>query len=172
MSLSLKVTIKKDTKLLKKLIKRIENINHGAEVGFFGGKAHPKNNGSHTIADVALINEFGPESPANSDSIPSRPFMRRTILDNQAYVGKMQKGAAQVLRGRVSARQLAKGLGDVFKEDMQEMIASNDFVKNAPSTIRNKGEDDPLSETGTMERNVKSRVVVGKKRKRQGKKIK
>ena len=60
MGLKLKVTVKKDTKGLRKLESIFKRLDRAVEVGFFNGKAHPKNNGEFTVAEVAAINEFGP----------------------------------------------------------------------------------------------------------------
>jgi len=161
MSISLKVDVKSDTKNLKKLLKLIDKIDNAVEVGFFDGHIHPtKRDGEFTVAEVAATNEFGPESPVNSDSIPSRPFFRETLKQNKNYVIPLRNKMSAVVRGKVKTKQALKELGMKIQQDVQEMIADNDFVQEAPLTLARKdGQSDPLTETGTMERDVDYRVT-------------
>lgn len=152
MTLDLNVKLKIDFKGLKKLETLINRLDHSAEIGFFGGKAHPKNEGKNTIAEVAMINELG-------IGVPSRPFMRTTLIDNNNYLHLLRSKAAAIVTGKVKAKRALNELGAKVETDIKEMIANNEFQENSRTTIRKKGFDDPLTETGTMERDVDHRVT-------------
>jgi hypothetical protein len=151
MSLGLSVEIKSDTKGLKVLGNLLRRIDNSVEIGFFDGKTHPKNDGANTIAEVGMINELG-------IGVPSRPFMRETLIENNNYIAQLGSKMGAVVTGKVKTKQALKELGAKIQTDIQEKIADNNFKENAPATIAKKGMDDPLTETGTLERDVSHRV--------------
>ena len=163
MGLKLKVTVKKDTKGLRKLESIFKRLDRAVEVGFFNGKPHPKNNGEFTVAEVAAINEFGPVSKdlyeAQSDAPPSRPFFRYTIAEQQNWRNTLRKISSKMVKGQITPTEGMRILGARVQEDVQETIADNSFKDNSDKTIARKGENDPLSETGTMERSVRFRMA-------------
>lgn len=152
MTLDLNVDLKIDVRGLKKLSNLINRIDNAAEIGFFNGKAHPKDNGKNTIAEVAMINELG-------IGVPSRPFMRTTFINNNNYLHLLRGKAAAIVTGKVKTKRALNELGAKVETDIKEMIADNEFQENSRSTVRKKGFDDPLTETGTMERDVDHRVT-------------
>ena len=151
MSLILEVKTKIDKRGLKKLERFIQHLDDSVEVGFFGGTPHPKNRGSNTIAEVAAINEYGL-------GVPKRPFFDATFQEHQNYKRHLQTASKLLITGKLSKSKVFKDIGEAVKGDIQSMIADNDFQPNHPSTIARKGEDDPLSETGAMERDVSYRI--------------
>lgn len=157
MSLSLDVKIKADVTGAKKLEKILKKMNGDVEIGFFDGKIHPTGQSSptrdtNTIAEVAAINELG---LGNS---PSRPSMRDTLIENQNYVKALRGLMHLVITGKLTTNQALNKLGEQVADDISEKIANNDFEGNAQRTIKRKGFDDPLTETGVMERDVTHRI--------------
>jgi hypothetical protein len=86
--------------------------------------------------------------PAHVVTVPARPFFR-TMLDQKAgqwgtQVGKILKGAdydAETTLGR---------MGELIKGELQGSIRELTQPPLAPSTVREKGFDKPLVDTGHM----------------------
>lgn len=106
------------------------------------------------VARYAMINEFG--SPPRG--IPARPFMTRALEKNEdkyaaiattSIVSRIPGGSVLMLRK----------IGKEAVEDMRREIIEFKKPANAPSTIRAKGKDDPLVESGRMIRAVNYRIV-------------
>lgn len=90
--------------------------------------------------------------PAHTVTIPARPFFR-TMLDQKASGWGAQAGKA--LRGSDFNAKVALGrMGELIQGQLQGSI--RDFTNPAltPSTIRAKGFDKPLIDTGVMLRSV------------------
>lgn len=107
------------------------------------------------MAQIAMFNELG-----TSDT-PSRPFLRMSVDDNQDKINSMCKSLAGEIAGGGTAEQTLKKLGAFGVSLVQEKIGNGTFVPNAPSTIKKKGSDKPLIDTGKMRQSVK--YVIRKK---------
>ena len=120
-------------------------------VGYERGK-HSKTdeNGEEVdYCDIALFNELG-----TSNGIPERPFMMQSVEGNASQIDAACKDAlAQIPKGE-TAEQILKMLGNMQKGLVQQTIVSGTFVENAPSTVKKKGSDKPLIETGGLRNNV------------------
>ena len=105
------------------------------EAGVFGGFDQKK----------ALWQEYG-----TSRGIPSRPFLRNTLYENEgrfaSYIAPFIQG---VLEG-ASADSVASALGPFMAMAIRRTIAAGGFAPNAPSTVARKGHSKPLIETGSM----------------------
>lgn len=103
-----------------------------------------------------LVNEFG----TRNGDIPARPALTTTMDGNAAEYGRvMAEGTAQVLAGRLSAHQVLDALGKRAAKDVRDAIDGWSDPKNDPATIRQKGRNNPLVDTGAMRDAVKHRVV-------------
>lgn len=120
----------------------------GVKVGFLEGGRYEDGT---PIAAVAFWNEYG------TAHIPPRPFFR-TAIDNQS-------GAwAETLAGAVKhydydTNQVMNAMGVKISEDIQQSIAGWQAPPNAESTVRKKGFDKPLIDTGVMQRAVDFEVT-------------
>lgn len=101
------------------------------------------------IAQVAFINEFG------GDNIPPRPFMRRTLKENQK---KWKKIVGEKIEDNFDIVASAKYVANIIKGDIQEMITELKTPPNAPSTIAKKKSSNPLIDTGTMRTAIQYKV--------------
>lgn len=99
--------------------------------------------------DIALWNELGTEN-----GIPERPFMKDSVDKNQGQIDKACKAALQTVTQGGSAELILKQLGNMQKGLVQQTIVSGEFVENAPSTVKKKGSDKPLIDTGGLRKNV------------------
>lgn len=103
-----------------------------------------------SVARVALANEFGGKNR------PPRPFMRTTVkLKKKKWRKIVQDLLPQYMN---NVKSLFEKLGDYCKEDLEEMIRDWSVPPNAPSTIKKKGFNDPLVDSGQMMSSVRWRV--------------
>lgn len=101
------------------------------------------------VAAYAAANEYG------TKTIPSRPFMRTTFDDNEASYAEE---FAKLLREGATPRQGLVRLGMRIQKELRATIKGWATPPNAPATIKAKGEDNPLVDTGTMRRSIKWQI--------------
>ncbi|MBS0959784.1 hypothetical protein [Acetobacter thailandicus] len=91
--------------------------------------------------------------------IPPRPFMRNTITNNQPDWGRML-GASLKASGYNAATAIGI-VGEGMVKQMQKEIIDMKSPPNAPSTVREKGFNNPLIDTAHMLHSVASEVKSG-----------
>lgn len=112
------------------------------DVGFFAPE----------IAQRAAFNEFG------TRRIPSRPFIRSTVDANQKKYNKgMTRAGARTAGGMAPAKALIP-VANQLRNDLINAIITWDDPPNAESTIAQKGANNPLVDTGEMQRNIQIRT--------------
>lgn len=105
------------------------------------------------LVDIAMWNELG---TANS---PSRPFMRDSVDKHIPAINHMLMAQKDDLLHGATARKILNTAG-LFQQDLiQTEIEQGDFVANADATIRKKGSNKPLIDTGTMKNSVHYYIV-------------
>ena len=103
-----------------------------------------------SVAEVAAANEFG------GDKRPPRPFMRTTIrLKKRKWRNILRDILPQYF---TDVKKAFEKLGDFCAEDLEDMIRIWTSPPNAPSTVRQKGFNDPLVDSGQMMNSVHWRV--------------
>lgn len=120
-----------------------------------GEKLHdPDGDKEFTIADVAAANEFGTED----GHIPERSFLRSTFDEKRnTYERMLTKGLEMAIdrAGDFDAVHNALELvGERAKRDVQRKIRTLDTPPNATRTIKQKGVDNPLIDTGRMRQSI------------------
>jgi hypothetical protein len=111
---------------VEKMLAELEKFNDMAvDVGYFDGET----------ATIALYNDFG------TRRIPSRPFMRATADDEEDRV-----------HGKKTALRVYAEAGARVTSETKKAITSWSIPPNAPSTIKAKGVNNPLIDTGHMRR--------------------
>ena len=93
---------------------------------------------------------------AYSITIPPRPFFRTMIAKNSGGWGKMMAGLMK--RYKMDANKALDGMGAVIKSQLQDSIKAMNSPPNAKSTIRKKGFNKPLIDTGYMWNSIDWRV--------------
>lgn len=122
-------------------------------IGFQHGKATEED--GTDVCDVAAWNEFG------TVNMPSRPFLRKSVDENEGKINSfLQSKMKDLVRG-VSAEQVLKEIGIFQKDLIQEKITEGSFAPNAESTVRQKGSSKPLIDSGRMRQSVN--YVIQKK---------
>lgn len=122
-------------------------------IGFQQGEAQEED--GTDICDVAAWNELG------TANIPSRPFLRKSVDENEQVINDFLKDEMAMLKNGTPAEQILKEIGIFQKGLIQEKILDGDYVPNAASTIRKKGSAQPLIDTGRMRQSVN--YVIKKK---------
>jgi hypothetical protein len=119
-------------------------------VGLFAGDKYPDGT---DVVDVAMWNHFGTER------IPERPFISFTIESREAAIKKRIAASVSLLtEGRSTAGQQLKLIGKYVSELIKREITLWDTPANAESTVKAKGFNDPLLETGKMRESVRHEV--------------
>ena len=125
------------------------------EFGVINNKYPEKN---ISVGQVAIINEYGTET------IPPRPAFRigleRSVAKNKKLIDAALKNITNhLLTGRKDSieRQLTQALtqiGRSAKKETKDIIKQGSMSPNAPLTIKKKGFDHPLWETGLLYESV------------------
>jgi hypothetical protein len=150
----------KAKKRLEQHKKAIKELNgRKVEAGWFesarykAGPRIPANAVGMSIAQVARINEFG------TATIPARPAMRlaaatfnRDRNEIQAKIGK------KVIEGKITPEQALGQIGLSMEGHIVDSIKNGSWPPNAKSTVKKKGFNAPLRDSGQMMKNVSSKV--------------
>lgn len=125
----------------------------GVKVGFLEGATYPgtDENAGLPVATVAFWNEFG------TVKAPARPFFRNAIAKHSGEWGAQL--AAALKASNFSAKTAMGVMGEVIKGQVVQSITDTNTPPLAPSTVKRKGFDKPLIDTGVMQRAVDYVVV-------------
>lgn len=161
------VVNKKEWQRIKRVMLASENLE--SRTGWFEGQNYGPENNYLPIAQVADWNESGTTGgQKNGRGIPSRPFIRtlfKGLKRNFAFQGMMRKNLKAVLDGQMTWNSFYGHSGRFIKQRLKDTIKKWTLPRNAPATIANKGFNDPLVETGTMWKSIRTKVFRrGKKR--------
>ena len=125
------------------------------EVGFFESAKYPDGT---PVAYVAAIQEFG--YPAGN--IPSRPFFRNAISQNDGWKPLATKAMSAVVEGRIELNQALNQMGLKMAADVKDSITDGSYEALKQSTLdarqsrkRTKGvASKPLIDTAQMLQSV------------------
>lgn len=135
----------------QRFFKEIEKLKKlQVRVGYQEGKEfYDEGSTKVDLLDVVMFNELG------TSKTPSRPFMRDSVDDNYEKIMSFCRGKLQELaNGSTDTEKMLNAIGAMQVGLVQETIRSGNFVPNAPSTIRRKGSDKPLIDSGLMRQSV------------------
>jgi hypothetical protein len=139
--------VKGGDKLAAALTKMASEVADGATLraGFLQGATYP--NGT-PVATVAAVHNWG--APARG--IPPRPFFTNVVKAGQKTWGPI---LANLLKAnQMNARKALQLMGEGIKGQIQTEIGSGKFVPLKPATVRRKGFDQTLIDTGHMQNSV------------------
>lgn len=132
----------------KDIKKRIRDLDgKGVAVGIRARDAGKQGPDGTDVIDYAIYNEFGTET------IPARPFMRRTAATAEAEVRKVAgRWAGMVVAGRMTVAQALGSLGEFYMAKIQGTIrsATGWAAPLSPRTIKAKGSTKPLIDHGVL----------------------
>lgn len=101
-----------------------------------------------SLAEVAAHNEFG------SSDTPARPFMKQSFEKHEKELQAACNSVNAALSKGDTAQHALNTIGVVAKGIVQDEIVNGGFAPNAPSTVRKKGSEQPLIDTGHMRQSV------------------
>jgi hypothetical protein len=124
----------------------------------FDDKIHPRS--GLPIGEVAEINEYG--DPGSG--IPARPFLRMSLPEitraTQHIVSRAKLDGLFPHLSEKEIQEAANAAVDIVSDNILYFTTPG----NAPSTIRRKGRDDPLSETNLLYNSVTTFIAQWKNR--------
>lgn len=121
------------------------------EVGFLEGATYPDGT---SVALVAAVQEFG----APSRNIPPRPFFRNMIAKEEGHWG--DDVAALLKAKEMDAKQALELMGEEIAGELRQSIVDTNDPPLAPATVKAKGSDKALVDTGHMLASIASQVIV------------
>lgn len=101
-------------------------------------------------AKKGILNEKG------TSKSPSRPFVEPTAISNEKFITQQIK---KKLRKNESPETTLSIIADNLVGKVQGRIRGQKFKKLAPSTIKRKGHDTKLIETGEMYNAIKKKKI-------------
>lgn len=140
----------KEGKAFKKALKELDK--YEVRIGYQEGASYPDGT---PVIQVAMWNELG------TVNIPPRPFLRQTADNNEAKIQSNMKSAAIKIANGSTAETVLNELGVFGKGLLQKEIKNGEFTPNAPSTVKKKGSDRPLIDTGLLRQSAN--YVIKKK---------
>lgn len=156
-----KVKILKNDKNWKSMRRNLlRSVDNTIDVGWWGNLRHPRT--KMPLAQVAKWNEEGHSNGGlgAGTTTPPRPFMRLSFLPQSKillmsrFVPKVRLIAEGKLTWTALKEEMKKELTDILKKSILEWNTPD----NAPLTIKLKGFDDPLIETGSLYDGIRARV--------------
>lgn len=100
------------------------------------------------VAEIAAYNELG------SSDTPARPFMKQSFENHEDTLKAACDQANKTLASGGTAEQALNKIGVICKGLVQQEIVDGGFEPNAESTVKKKGSDKPLIDTGLMRQSV------------------
>lgn len=134
-----RVRVRSDLRVWKKLYNLARKTQGKAvRVGVFDGRN----------SEIGLVHEFG----APSRNIPARPFIRQTFQRKRAELAQLQAKLAQaIMMGRLDEARAMGMLGAWAAGAIKATITRDgEFAPLKPATIKRKGSDKPLIDTGQL----------------------
>lgn len=137
---------------LRDLAKAIDSISQkNAYIGVIGNNAGRE--GELNNAQMMAIHEFGTEH------IPERAPIRNTMAKNgEDYGTKFEKAIEKVLEGKSDADLILNRIGAQVAGDIVGEIQSGVEPALSPQTIKRKGSDRPLIDTGALVQSISYEV--------------
>lgn len=159
------MALPKRSPMIDKHIKALKEANGSkVEAGWFESDRYggtKKESVGVPVAKIARINEFGATITRGETTIviPSRPFMRGAWLKFRSDRKKIQaKIAKQMVEKKLTGDQAMAQIGLILEGYIVKSIRDGGWQGNAESTIKKKGFDKPLIDTGHMWKTVSSKV--------------
>jgi len=89
--------------------------------------------------------------PAYTITIPARPYIRSTVDTNEEKYGRTAESLGKrIADGKVHKADALALMGQLIEKDIKRTIIELRSPPNAPATIRKKGSDNPLVDTGLL----------------------
>ena len=105
---------------------------------------------------IAAVQEFG----STDGRVPQRSFLRATIDEQrESLLNKFENLLRSAAQGKQTTEQATAKFGMLVVSAVREKIRGRIAPANKPATIKRKGSDMPLIDTGRLIQSIKSGVV-------------
>lgn len=107
----------------------------------------------HNAVPIGLVLNANENGVVGADGwrIPPRPALGSAIANNQdSWLRSARARLAMAVRGRTNLTTTIRRLGKRILDDIERSFSAWSSPANAPSTVRKKGFNDPLEETGAL----------------------
>lgn len=132
------------------ILRQLDGTN--TDLGWFENATYPT---GESVAAIMMANEFGSTGSATKAPTPARPLLRQTaaVLDEKvpAYI---ERRKMEMMEGTLSVEDYRKKLGEAMVAAGLEVLKKGDFAPNAESTVKKKGFDKPLVDTGNLGQSI------------------
>jgi len=157
---------KKEWNRLKKVM--LAAASQEVQTGWFDGQRYGPENQNLPMAQVASWQEEGTiGGQKNGSGIPPRPFIRTFITGlkrSKAFQVFVKYHLKQVMDGKRTWNSFYRLLGKFVRQGLQATMLKWSTPPNAASTVKAKGFNDPLIESGTLWKSIKTRIMKAGKR--------
>ena len=136
-----------------------------AKVGIQQDTVRKQEDGKGPVSMVQLgaIHEFGAPNAGKNRNIviPERSFIRAWHDSARGQITQLQdRLGRQFIDGKITLRQMIAKLGVFGQGGIRKFIRNLREPPNRPSTIRSKGSDNPLIDTGQLVGSIHSVSVI------------
>jgi hypothetical protein len=102
----------------------------------------------YSVALQMYIHEHG----SFAYQVPARPIIEPAIEDSKKHIAELLGFAAQVAMGGKDIRKALLDVGQEAQQDVQNWFTNpqNGWAANSPTTVKAKGSDKPLIDTGAL----------------------
>ena len=114
------------------------------------------------VSQIALYNEVGVISTNKGSSIPARPFLKKTAVENRNIIKDYFKGEFLKEYSMKDIKLISTKIGMKLKREIKKNITAWKTPKNSPYTIKKKGFNNPLIETGLLRKSINYKVDIKK----------
>ncbi|MBD5430139.1 hypothetical protein [Lactobacillus sp.] len=95
-----------------------------------------------------------------SVDIPARPFIRTAWIENKGkYASLIKSGIESICFENGTAEKLLKKLGETAASDIRKASIKLSKPSNAPVTVERKGSNNPLVDTGELQKRVTYKII-------------
>ena len=139
---------------LRKELAKIDSSKQHAKAGLMGSEVHDADSGL-TQVQLGIIHEYG------TSKIPARPFIGASFnanrRDYESLLTRAVKAAGE--RGAAVFTKMLGGIAAKMAAEMKKYVTlGNNLTPNAESTVRAKGSDRPLVDTGRLVNSITWKV--------------
>ena len=138
------------TRALKKRLKQIQETQ--LKIGIPKEETGTDSDGNTTyLADIAFENNYG----SKSKNIPARRFGTTTVPRYEEKINKVVKlWLGDAVEGRLEVADAFDRIGFTTAGYMKKNLTQGEWKGNAEYTIKKKGSDQPLIDTGQLRQSI------------------
>lgn len=95
--------------------------------------------------------------------IPPRPMLKRAgEMHGEEWQAKARALIQDVIADKLTVKQALRVLGAVIAEDIKDAVAHGEYTPNSPLTVKKKGKNTPLIDSGKLRDSVDFKARLGK----------